>query len=332
MGKAERRGASRISPSLDDLLFFQDLYDLHKRRGRISLGEIASHFGVSKPRVSKRLADLEKSFRANGLEADKPVELLARDRSGIGEITVAGERLYETTQVLIRSHGQLTSMFVSGANRTPAEVRVASTTVILVHVICGALTKYLNGFGDPKQMPRFHILEQDHEGIIESVRRGTVEFGVGPKITERPSWKDIEFLDLKLDCAMYCICPASHRFALEHRDGRRKAVRLDELASEQAFTLHPGLQPGLDKEDFSRPNLGAGGRLSRVASYTTILAFVRMGVGLGILPGWHWVLQEYERQGQLVGLAVPELDKVGIAIYLKKGQRKKLTADAQNVI
>jgi hypothetical protein len=49
-----------------------------------------------------------------------------------------------------------------------------------------------------------------------------------------------------------------------------------------------------------------------------VMTFVRLGLGVGLVPQWPWVFQEYEQQGQIVAIPVEDLSPVRLALFAPK--------------
>ena len=136
--------------------------------------------------------------------------------------------------------------------------------------------------------------------------------------------------NLEFDYPMCFVCPRSHRFANEYNDRKRDRIDQDELESETLISLHPRFQPGLGRflsQDFRLAEHRIAEHMIYVSNYGAVLGLVRAQEGIGLMPGWRWMFQEYEQQGQIVCIPVELPPTVGIGLYLRKGC--KLSAAAQ---
>lgn len=310
---ARRTQTVEPAPTPEALRFFCDLCRALERITAqpgppASLRGIAEgHLHISAPDLTQRLQALEQALAVKG----RPLRLIERS-SGKSRpaLTAEGRLLYAEAQRLLDAHASLASRLLP----VPLEIRIATTNAILAHVLGGALATYLQ---HRTTLPRLVFEEHDYPKIVERVRGRQVAFGVGPHLP--PSqYPDLHFRELfreEAGCVeMVLVCPPNHPFA----EKRRAWVKLDELTTQRLFVLQSGLQPGLS-QDLPPTDWSGGGSRVEMPSYTSILALVRMGLGVGLIPGWSWVLDDLCKQGLIYYVPVePRLGPIGLSLYLHK--------------
>jgi hypothetical protein len=116
----------------------------------------------------------------------------------------------------------------------------------------------------------------------------------------------------------------NHKFAC---DGR-KDIALNELATERVFIVDqdPALSavlPPIHEQ--------SGGEYINVEFYSTIIAFVSLALGIGIVPAYYPHLNHLRRQGIIhyARLSGEEIKPFDIAIYLPRGKETRHLASYQ---
>lgn len=275
---------------------------------------------MSKSRLATCLLELELALSPPGTDRQSRVILVERSRvKGITRITEAGRRLYEVIQHFFAQHDRLAATVRNEAIPEPTQVSIAVTESVLAHFLPGIFARYRRTF-KKRAIVRTVVVEE--ADVPLAVKENRAQLGIGPVPPRGRVPRGIKVHELPLESPMCLLCPPSHPLALGFRSGQKTSVDVEELALLNLFILSPSKQDGLQWE-LPTPDARKGGGRINVASFETIIGFVRLGEGVGLVPKWPWALQNREQQGQIVPIPVNGLSPVTLALFLPNDEQTR---------
>jgi DNA-binding transcriptional LysR family regulator len=291
----------RLSPSLEYLELYCRIFEVLNHR-HASLHQIAKALKVPVSNVWNCLKYLERRYK---------VPFVTRvPNKNENALTTAGRSFYGVAKKLIDDHKTIADW----PQAVMPEIRVATTNTILVHLLPTPVTRYLDEVRSAEGKVHLVIREYDWPEILDGVKKGEIHFGLGPALPGM-KYPGVELKELDFEADVVLVCSPHHRFARE----KRKSLKLKELTSESMFHVPVDVQPGLESK-LVETGLIASDAQTEVSSYNAILAHVSMGTNhVGLVPGWYPVLDDLRKRGLIYYITMPELGKIRLALYLRKG-------------
>ena len=286
----------RLVPSIEDLTILHAFYQRVKDSPHLSLRDIAPKIGWSPTAIWECLNKLEKLYG---------VRLFDRRQGGRYRVNDGGRFLYERAKRFLQDYDGLRQWVSEGQTK----VTVGCTRTLLAHTLPGAVARFMSD-ARWKGKVTLQFLENEYPQILEDLHAGRVDFGLGPELPQE-SYRKIKIGVLEPAMDVVLICHLDHRFARE----RRSKVPLRELASELVFVM------GADVLYDSLPalNRATGGERIEVTTFDSVVAGVRMGIGVGLVPGFYQLLDDLRKRG-LLYYAQTDLKRIRTGLYLPPGE------------
>jgi DNA-binding transcriptional LysR family regulator len=220
-----------------------------------SVSDAALHLGLTQSAVSHALASLERETGAR---------LIVRDRAGC-LLTELGTRLLPDATEALRHADRIAEIAAAESGLRQGRLRVgtiASASSVLMPLIAQFKRRYPG--------VTIAVFEGTDQEVSDWIEHRTIDLGVvtGP----RP---DLETVPLAED-EMLAVVPSGHRLA------SRAGVTVGDLAGEPFLLSAGGCEPAIRRihEQHHIPLVPA----SRVTDMATLLAMVREGLGVSIIP------------------------------------------------
>jgi DNA-binding transcriptional LysR family regulator len=313
-------------PSLGELAFFKLICDRH-RKGN-SMESLARECGMSKSRLSTRLLKLELAISPAGTAAESRVILIKRSKAGsMEEVTAAGKQLYEESQKLFAMHGRLPSRLQEKIAEEDPNIAIATTRLAGAHFLPAIIERYQRTFGKNLAL-KIHF--EEDEKVPNAVQDGNAEIGLG-LFPPTVRWREYVLGNKPfMESPMCLLCSPTHELAAAFRNGEFQSIHSRDLAPYRLFMISPSNQSGLQWE-LPPPDTQKGGERIQVDTFEMVFSFVRSGQGIGLVPRWPWVFQDYEQQGQLVSIPVDGLTPLKMALFVPKKESRR-TLEVERMI
>ena len=203
------------------------------------------------------------------LEEHLGVPLFHRTTRSI-RLTDAGENLYRRSGRILEGIGDMVRTFHEEATMNRGRVLLTSAPSFAATRLPGVLAR----FRDRNPNITVHVREAYASDILETLRRGDVDFGIGPLET---SPREFEFRPFLEDG--YCaVVTAGHRLA-----GRRE-IPLDALSEETILALPPQSRTRSQVENaFQAQGLTLAPHFEML-HHQTLIVMAEQGLGVAILP------------------------------------------------
>jgi DNA-binding transcriptional LysR family regulator len=220
----------------------------------------AARLGISQPALTRLLKRLEASLG---------VRLFERSTRRV-QITAAGREFAAVAERMLNDLG----ITVQSVREVAEERRGLVVISSVMSVAGGLLPGIVAAYRADRPGVEIHIREGVHATVVEDVRSGVADFGIG-YVDELPEFAVGTALGRETFCA---VVPAGHKFA------SRRHLGLSELASQPII--------GLPTESRTRRTIDAAAatagitlrQMVVVTQIATMLALVGAGVGVGIVP------------------------------------------------
>jgi DNA-binding transcriptional LysR family regulator len=227
-----------------------------------SFKKAAEDLSISQPALTRRLKKLEDDLGAR---------LLDRTTRNVS-LTEVGRRFLPAARRIIIQFEESISGIRDVIDIRSGQVTIASLPTIAEHIV----PKAVEIFGERHPELRVRILDTTGPNVVEHVRRGEAEFAIDMKPDDPDP--DMDF-DVVLEDHFVLACRRDHPLA------DTRPIAWDELGALPIVTL--GAYSGTSRLLSARL---AEARLSgswryEVQHFSTLMAFLETGLGLGILPG-----------------------------------------------
>lgn len=220
----------------------------------------AARLRLSQPALTRAIKRLETALG---------VRLFDRSTRRV-QITAAGREFAAVAERMLNDLG----ITVQSVREVAEERRGLVVLSTIMSVAGGVLPSIVAAYRADRPGVEIHIREGVHATVLEDVRSGVSDFGIG-YVDELPDFVVGTALGRETFCA---VMPARHRLA-----GRRK-VSLADLASETIVALPTGSRTRRTI-DAAAATVGVPLRqMVVVTQLATMLAFVGAGVGVGLVP------------------------------------------------
>lgn len=220
----------------------------------------AARLRLSQPTLTRAIKRLETALG---------VRLFDRSTRRV-QITAAGREFAAVAERMLNDLG----ITVQSVREVAEERRGLVVLSTIMSVAGGRLPSIVAAYRADRPGVEIHIREGVHATVLEDVRSGVSDFGIG-YVDELPDFVVGTALGRETFCA---VMPARHRLA-----GRRK-VSLADLASETIVALPTGSRTRRTI-DAAAATVGVPLRqMVVVTQLATMLAFVGAGVGVGLVP------------------------------------------------
>lgn len=296
-------------PSPQDLAFFYRLYPLLQQG--MTLAQAAAALEMDKGQVSRTLRQLEKM-----LWPDKEAGSLAVRISGQStRTTVEGDLFWSRVRELLQLYAETVS--------PPAphrELRLAATNAVTSFILPEALKRFL------PTSPSLNLTL--HEGewweVLRLLRAGAVDVGLAPAVAVGA---DLVVKRVLESARGLCFPLTQKRFAAwRSTDKGKEQFKLTSLAGETLVLLPSGVDPGFGPDSLPP----SSGRRIIVRHYAEVKAFVRAGLGVGILHD-HFLTPEDERVLGWIDLG-QQLGKGELGVYCPADQEGSIAAVADALV
>lgn len=298
----------RVVPSVEDLTIFCGFYQKVKDSPHLSLRGIASRIGWSPTAIWECLKRLEKLYG---------VRLFDRTQGGRYRGNGDGMVLYDRTKRFLQDYDSLRQWVSEGQ----IQVSLGCTRTLLSHTLAGPVASFMRD-EEWKGKVKLQFIENEFPKILEDLHVGKIDFGLGPDLP-RESNRRIKMDVLEQEVDMVLISHLDHRFARE----RRTKVPVRELASELVYVMGADVLYG----PLPPPNRALGGERIEMATFDSVVAAVCMGIGVGLVPGFYWVLDDLRKRG-LLYYAQTDLKPVRVGLYLPPEGEDGLSAPASALL
>lgn len=220
----------------------------------------AARLRLSQPALTRAIKRLETALG---------VRLFDRSTRRV-QITAAGREFAAVAERMLNDLG----ITVQSVREVAQERRGLVVLSTIMSVAGGVLPSIVAAYRAERPGVEIHIREGVHATVLEDVRSGVSDFGIG-YVDELPDFVVGTALGRETFCA---VMPARHKLA-----GRRK-VSLADLASETIVALPTGSRTRRTI-DAAAATVGVPLRqMVVVTQLATMLAFVGAGVGVGLVP------------------------------------------------
>lgn len=220
----------------------------------------AARLRLSQPALTRAIKRLETALG---------VRLFDRSTRRV-QITAAGREFAAVAERMLNDLG----ITVQSVREVAEERRGLVVLSTIMSVAGGVLPSIVAAYRAERPGVEIHIREGVHATVLEDVRSGVSDFGIG-YVDELPDFVVGTALGRETFCA---VMPARHKLA-----GRRK-VSLADLASETIVALPTGSRTRRTI-DAAAATVGVPLRqMVVVTQLATMLAFVGAGVGVGLVP------------------------------------------------
>ena len=254
--------------------------------------------------------------------------------------TEHAQALYNLANKVLDSHDTLKKWT---PRPVPPVLRVGATAGILFHLMPDAAARVID-----RDSERFALDLQLLEGfaaVLQMVTARGVDIGFSVHVEDSIvrqrhdrqaiqaylSEVDIHVLQKKLDPV--CVLPARHPFEPKTPGSSVEITKIHEqFGTTRLFALPEDRYPQLHRhaslsDDYRK-------HLTVVPSYSVILTFISLGLGVGVLPGFYDRLREYNKTGKsqpsIRYYPVKDIDSIQLATYRRKGD--KLLRDASEIL
>lgn len=302
-----------VEPSLAHLRLFCFVVRELRSDPKRSYRDMSTSYGISLKTFTDRIALLEGRYGS----------LIATlQRSPVKRLTLAADELYERAEKLLTDHAKLREWHPTGAT----QLKVGVTNAILVYVMPSCIQRFAaNGRVSDDQV-RLSFVETDVEELADLAASGKVDFSLGPRLGRgRFGGAIVKPVGPSLPSVL--ICHWQHPWAIEDR----KSVSPSELSNQRLIALPSAVQPGgmFDNID---TDPAQGGERMIVTNYTSIVACVRMGVGVSIVPRWPEAIANASGEQTLRVIPMPKAKRTGLAAYLPPGGEDALSSPAKRLL
>ena len=220
----------------------------------------AARLRLSQPTLTRAIKRLETALG---------VRLFDRSTRRV-QITAAGREFAAVAERMLNDLG----ITVQSVREVAEERRGLVVLSTIMSVAGGALPSIVAAYRADRPGVEIHIREGVHATVLEDVRSGVSDFGIG-YVDELPDFVVGTALGRETFCA---VMPARHRLA------ERRKVSLADLASETIVALPTGSRTRRTI-DAAAATVGVPLRqMVVVTQLATMLAFVGAGVGVGLVP------------------------------------------------
>lgn len=220
----------------------------------------AARLRLSQPTLTRAIKRLETALG---------VRLFDRSTRRV-QITAAGREFAAVAERMLNDLG----ITVQSVREVAEERRGLVVLSTIMSVAGGALPSIVAAYRADRPGVEIHIREGVHATVLEDVRSGVSDFGIG-YVDELPDFVVGTALGRETFCA---VMPARHKLAGRHK------VSLADLASETIVALPTGSRTRRTI-DAAAATVGVPLRqMVVVTQLATMLAFVGAGVGVGLVP------------------------------------------------
>lgn len=317
MGKSRKSG-----PTVRDLQLFHDLFSLLRSGNTVAqVVEQLQAIGwrVDATLLYKKLSELEDVTRPAGHRGEWLFVKRTRG-SRRSEPTDAGRAFDVQVGRLLRLYEDVFSRKGGGQS-----VCVGATNAINTYVLPAAL-----GAGDylaRQQLRELRLFEGEWWEILNELRAGRVDFGLGPAVPSSPQYETSFLTEFR----RVLICHPAHRFAQWPAD---KPFDLRALATETVLVLPEGVQPAFPFELLPEPKPPRGKRLV-VRQFAQMHAWAAQGLGVGLSLDLS-TTRDLRRNRVAQPISMIELsDQLGSTpayLYFRPGGADALSAEASALV
>ncbi len=220
----------------------------------------AARLRLSQPTLTRAIKRLETALG---------VRLFDRSTRRV-QITAAGREFAAVAERMLNDLG----ITVQSVREVAEERRGLVVLSTIMSVAGGVLPSIVAAYRADRPGVEIHIREGVHATVLEDVRSGVADFGIG-YVDELPDFVAGTALGRETFCA---VMPVRHRLA------DRRKVSLADLASETIVALPTGSRTRRTI-DAAAATVGVPLRqMVVVTQLATMLAFVGAGVGVGLVP------------------------------------------------
>jgi DNA-binding transcriptional LysR family regulator len=224
-------------------------------------------------------------------------------------VTPTGRRVYENTCALLAAYA-----FLQHQSFRP-KVVVGTGSFIMSQILPGPVVKRC--LEDLRKTADVEFVESDPDPLVEKVRQGQFDFGIEGHIALAEDDNVLRMPLLKgdepIEIDRVLVCHPNHPFA--ERILKQQPIPLADLASEAVCVIPEHLRGGYTP----LPDPTAEGSRMLVSSVPAVLAFAKMGVAVGIVPGVYGWLDDLRKQGLILYAPLAEkLQKARPCVYLRK--------------
>lgn len=246
---------SRLSVNLEDLETFIAIADA----GSFSLA--ASRLSVSQPTVTARIKKLEDSFG---------VPLLSRTTRRV-ETTLAGQRLRESSEILLLQLNRLRNEFRGEASLVCGTLSIGATPALAAIILPQLVARFSKTY--PGISVRIH--DEQRRQALADLSAGLVDLAI---VSECEESREFDFEPL-FATEFYVVGPTNHDLA------KRQTIDYQDLASFPLLTmpLNESIWSVVAAE-FERRSLEFRCSFEATGMFTA-LQMVDAGLGLTLLPG-----------------------------------------------
>lgn len=333
----------RLDPSPDDLRLFHALVSVLKPEvpnvagsgslrptDKYSLRSLAESVGHPSSTVSDCLRRLEQFYSK---VAERPITLLHRGKHAAitsADVTKDGDVVFLAAGELLTHHTALQKWapqnpFQPGPATTSHIVHVGTTHSTLIHLLPWPVAAFRAKHPDVAVIPK----EGEPDELLRMLRSGEIDFAVGPmpRNAEPGRYEGVILDDLRCPIDIVVVTHPDDLLAKDHfRNGELDAEGFESLANRRVYVLrelhtHVGVR------------LPVAVRPAFESYFSTVLAFVEMASGVGIVPGWYERLDRFARLGRLEYATCKTMKPFPIALYLPhKGDKGLRSVQAKQLV
>jgi DNA-binding transcriptional LysR family regulator len=254
-----------------------------------SFTEAAFTVNLTQSAVSHALASLEKELG---------ITLIERDRQGLIRISAVGQKILRHAREILTHMETIQQEAALELNQTAGKLRVGSTQFISPCLLAGILAHF------QQQYPRVEVILFEGSGleVYEWINAGIVDVGFGPYDENNPN------NTLLVTDEIHVLLPEKHHM-LQEKSITQKKLRAEPMIMPKAecdFRQHLNLESPHHKSD-NPYNIRY-----QASDSTTILAMVREGLGITLLPSM--LVPEKLENIQMLPLDPPIYMQLGLVV------------------
>lgn len=289
---------SQADPTISDMKLFCKVYKELRSDPTLSLEDIARSVSASKGTSSKCL---------NKINAWYGVTLIDLKQGK------RGKRFHPDAEHVRDSFREILNMSDDLLKRTRHTITIGATNAILTGLLPNPVRTFLTRHESDDPPLDIQFVETDWDSLARKVHNQDLAFALGPAVPQMP-FRNIYMKPLGPQIKAVVVFPPDHK----KWGKRKKSLAIKDLASENLLVLPPEEQPTVF--NVFPADKHRGGRQIVMNNYTSIMAAVRMGIGVSVMPCWPEALEMY----QVRWLPITKCPTFQLAAYLRTDSESSL--------
>lgn len=290
--------AKKSKPTLIELELFCDLCHAFKRDSNTSFRMLEKPLKCSASNLSNYVANVNNWYGRTLIETKN------RKR---------GKRLSADCDEVCSSIRGFLATYESLPKRSWPSITIGTTNAILTGLLPNPVRTFLTRHESDDPPIGVQFVESDWDSLARKVHNRELAFALGPAIPQMP-FRNIYMKPLGPQIKAVVVFPPDHK----KWGKRKKSLAIKDLASENLLVLPPEEQPTVF--NVFPADKYRGGRQVVMSNYTSIMAAVRMGIGVSVMPRWPEALEMY----QVRWLPITKCPTFQLAAYLRTDSESSL--------